>query len=127
MCAVSGNTVKFVGVGTCTLTPSATATANYTAVTGAPQSFAVGKATPTIYIGNIPTNAVRGGSFVPVFNYSGNGTPVESVTSFTPSVCAVSGNTVKFLASGNCTLKASATSTADYTAVTGPSQNFKVK
>jgi RHS repeat-associated protein len=48
VCTVSGNTVSYVGVGTCSLTASATATTDYAAVTGSAQSFTVSPATPTI-------------------------------------------------------------------------------
>jgi len=127
VCTVSGGVVHFVGVGTCTLTASATATTDYTAVTGSPQSFTVGKATPTISISNIPTSAAYGGSFTPTYSYSGNGSPTESVASSTTSVCTVSGGVVHFVNVGTCTLTASATATTDYTAVTGSPQSFTVK
>ena len=52
-CTVSGNTVNFVAAGTCTLTASATATPDYTPVTGGPQSFAVSAASaPFITLAN---------------------------------------------------------------------------
>jgi RHS repeat-associated protein len=47
VCTVSGNTVSYVGAGTCTLTAHATATTDYTAGTGSAQSFTVSRATPT--------------------------------------------------------------------------------
>jgi uncharacterized repeat protein (TIGR03803 family) len=53
--------VSFVGVGTCTLTANATATADYLAATGAPQSFNIDQATTTISIKNIPKSAKKGG------------------------------------------------------------------
>jgi RHS repeat-associated protein len=68
VCTVSGNTVNFVGVGTCTLTASATATANYNAVVGGAQSFSVGNSTSYSYtasydaVGNVRsyTDSVMG-------------------------------------------------------------------
>lgn len=41
ICSVSGTTVHFVAAGTCTLTAHATATTDYTAATGLPESFLV--------------------------------------------------------------------------------------
>jgi len=41
ICTVSSGVVHFVGTGTCTLAASATATTDYTAVTGGSQSFSV--------------------------------------------------------------------------------------
>jgi hypothetical protein len=43
VCTVSGAVVNFVGLGTFTLTPQASAGVNYKAVVGSPQSFSVGK------------------------------------------------------------------------------------
>ena len=126
MCTVSGNTVSYVGVGTCTLTASATATTDYTAVTGSAQSFTVGRATPTISISDLPASGTYGGSFTATYSYSGNGSPTESVSSSTTGVCTVSGNTVSYVGVGTCTLTASATATTDYTAVTGSAQSFTV-
>ena len=126
VCTVSSGVVKFVGVGTCTLTPSATATIDYAAVTGSIQSFTVNPAAATISISNTPTSAVFGGSFTPVYAYSGNGTPTESVASSTTTVCTVSSGVVSFVGVGTCTLTPSATATTDYSAVTGSLQSFLV-
>jgi len=93
-------------------------TQNYTLI--------VSPATPTISISDIPSNAVYGGSFTATYSYSGNGTPVESVSSITPSVCTASGSVVSFVEVGICTLTASATATTDYAAVTGSAQSFTV-
>ena len=126
VCTVSGTVVNFVGVGSCTLTASATTTTDYSQATGSPQSFNVGKATPTISINNLPGNALYGGTFTPTYLYSGNGSPSESVTSSTTPVCTVSGAVVNFVGVGTCTLTASATTTTDYTQVTGSPQSFGV-
>jgi len=71
VCTVSGSQVDFVGVGTCSLTPGATAGTSYTAVTGSAQTFSVGKATANPTLGNLtPT-------------YTGN--PIAATVSTTPS------------------------------------------
>jgi hypothetical protein len=117
--------VKFLGAGTCTLTAHATATTNYAAATGNPQSFTIAQATTTISIKNIPTNTKKGGSFTPAYNYTGDGTP--STTSSTLNICTVSGNIVNFVASGTCTLTPQATAGTNYAAVTGSPQSFTIK
>lgn len=48
ICTVASGVVSYIGVGACSLTPSAAAGTNYEAVTGMPQSFSVVQATPTI-------------------------------------------------------------------------------
>ncbi|WP_255484105.1 hypothetical protein [Granulicella sp. 5B5] len=84
------------------------------------------QASPTIAITDIPTSATYGGSFTVTYGYSGNGSPSETVSSSTPGVCTVSGNTVSYVGGGTCTLTASASATADYGAVTGGAQSFGV-
>ena len=128
ICTVGANgLVSFVGVGTCTLTAHATATADSLAATGSPQSFSVAGAAATISISNIPANAVYGGSFTPTYLYSGTGTPTESTTSSTTSICTVGANgLVSFVGVGTCTLTAHATATADSLAATGSPQSFSV-
>ena len=126
VCTVAGGTVNFVGVGTCTLTAAATATTDYAAATGTPQSFTVNQATATISVNNIPASPVYNGSFAPAYTYSGNGSPTESVSSRTLTVCTVTGGTVNFVGVGACTLTAAATATTDYLAATGSQQSFTV-
>ena len=126
VCTVSSGVVNFGGVGTCTLTAAATATTDYAAATGTPQSFTVGQATATISVNNIPASPVYNGSFTPAYTYSGNGSPTESVSSATPGVCTVSSGVVNFGGVGTCTLTAAATATTDYAAATGTPQSFTV-
>jgi uncharacterized repeat protein (TIGR03803 family) len=127
-CTVAKNgVVSFVGVGTCTLTANATATQDYLAATGDPQSFSIGQATTTISIKNLPKNAKRGGSFTPTYNYTGDGT--TSTTSSTPTICIVAGNVVNFSStnSGTCTLRAQATAGTNYGPAIGNPQSFTVR
>jgi outer membrane protein OmpA-like peptidoglycan-associated protein len=115
VCTVSGSTVNFVGVGLCTLTAHVTATSKSLAGNGLPQSFFVGKATPTVSITNMPVKATKGTHFNPTFATSGNGT-VFTVASTTASVCTVSGPTVNFVGVGPCSLTVTVAATTDYTA-----------
>jgi hypothetical protein len=124
ICSVSGGVVSFRGVGTCTLTPSATAGINFAATSGAAQSLAVGKATPTIAIANIPAGAVFDGSFTPILAYNGDG--VTSIVSNNTGICTVSGGVVSFRNVGICSLTASATAGADYASVSGAAQSFNI-
>ena len=126
VCTVSSGVVNFVGVGACTLTAAATATTDYLAATGSQQSLTVGQATATIGVNNIPASPVYNGSFTPAYTYSGNGSPTESVSSSTLTVCTVTGATVNFVGVGPCTLTAAATATTDYLAATGSQQSFTV-
>ena len=124
ICTVTSGVVHYVGVGTCSLTPSATAGTNYALVTGTAQTFSLGQATPTISISNLPATGTYGSSFTPSLGYNGDGT--SSIVSGTPSVCTVTGGVVHFVGLGTCTLTSSATAGTDYAAVTGTPQNFTV-
>ncbi|MBZ5511150.1 MAG: FG-GAP repeat protein [Acidobacteriia bacterium] len=116
--------VKFIHVGTCTLTAHAAADANYNAATGALQSFKIAGATPTISINNLPSNATFGGSFTATYAYAGNG--ITFATSGTLSPCLAIGSRVFFVGTGTCTLTAHATATANYAAATGSPQQFTI-
>ena len=86
VCTVSDLLVNYVGAGVCSLTASATATTDYSAVTGSAQTFSVGKATLTI----TADNASRGyGASNPVFAYTPTGFvngDTSSVLSGSPSL-----------------------------------------
>ncbi len=89
-------------------------------------TLTIQQAAATISVGNIPSSAVYGGSFTATYAYSGTGTPTESVASSTTTVCTVSGNTVKYVGTGTCTLQASAGATTNNAAVKGVLQSFSV-
>jgi len=89
ICTVVSGTVHYVGVGTCSLTASATAGTDYASVPGSAQTFSIGQATSTITIANVPSSGVYGGSFTPSITYSGDGT--ASVASNSTGICTVTG------------------------------------
>src|SRR5579859_2464423 len=124
ICTVTSGVVHYVGVGTCSLTASATAGTHYSAVTGTAQTFSVGQATPTISISNLPASGTYGGSFTPTFSYTGDGT--SSVSSNSTSICTVTSGVVHYVGVGTCSLTASATAGTNYSAVTGTAQTFSV-
>jgi hypothetical protein len=85
----------------------------------------VSKANPsTPTITNIPTNSINGGSFQPIVSTNGDG--MTSVTSWTHSVCTVSGSTVNYVGIGTCTLTAHVAAGTNYGAADGNPQSFTV-
>lgn len=95
-------------------------TVHYTVSTGPDH-----KRTPSIFINNIPSVAMTGGSFTPSFTYDGDG--ITHLRSETPAVCAVQGDRiVNFVGAGTCTLAARATPTGSVNAALGPLQSFVV-
>jgi hypothetical protein len=110
-------------VGTCTLTASATATANYNQATGSPQSFAVGKATQTITFGPIASQNV--GTPLTLSATASSGLTV-SFTSTTTTVCTVSGTSATFLTTGTCTINANQAGNSTYAAAATVPRSFTV-
>ena len=118
--------VRFVGVGTCTLVAHVAASSTFDAGDGSPQSFSVGRGTPSApSISNIPGAAIFGGSFTPVVSTTGDG--VKSVTSSTTSVCTVNGSgVVSYVGSGTCTLVARVAEGLNILAADGSPRSFTV-
>ncbi len=119
-------TASSLQAGTFSITASIAAGVNYGMATSSPISQVVNPKTPTISISNIPSSSVSGGSYTPLYSYSGVGSPIETVTSSTTNVCAVAGAVVNFVGTGTCTLTAKATAVTNYTAATGTPQSFTV-
>jgi hypothetical protein len=123
---INGNTLTVGAAGTLVIDANQAGVPNYLAAAQVQRTIVVNPAAATISINDIPSAPVYGSNFTPTYLYSGNGSPTKSVTSTTTSVCKVSSGVVSFVGVGPCTLTANATSTTDYSAVTGSSQNFTV-
>jgi hypothetical protein len=111
-------------VGTCSLTAHVAAGSSWGAANGTPQTFQVAAATAAASISNLPPGGSLGGGFTPSVSTASDGT--TSVTSSTPSVCAVGGAGVQFLAAGQCTLVAHVAAGTDYLAADGTPQAIKI-
>ncbi len=86
--------------------------------------FTVLATTATATISNLPVTQDMGTTYGAVVTTASDG--VASVTSSTTAVCTVNGLTVTLLAPGTCTLTAHVAASANYLAVTGTVQSFKV-
>jgi len=125
VCTVSGLTVSYVGVGTCTLTSHVGLGTNYDPADGSPQSFVVGQATPsTPTIANLPAGGTYGGGYSATVSTNGDG--AKSVTSSTTSVCTASGLTVSYVGVGTCTLAAQVAAGTNYAGAGGTGQSFSI-
>ena len=128
VCAASGLSVSYVGVGTCSLNAQVAASPNYTAATGSAQSFNIGRAAATTpVISNIPSPANEFAGFTVSLTTTGDGT--MSVTSNTSNVCSVDPNgiTVTFVGFGTCSLTPSVAQGPNHFGATGNPQAFTVK
>jgi hypothetical protein len=116
---VSGGVVSFVGVGTCTLTASATATTDYLAATGSLQSFAVGKATQTITFSQPISPVTYGVSPIALTGTATSGLTVTfSVDPTSTGAGTISGNTLTVKGPGNLVIDANQSGNTDYQAAT---------
>jgi uncharacterized protein (TIGR03437 family) len=124
VCVVSGVNVTLTGIGTCTITATQPGNANYAAATPVPQMFMVAQANQTIAM-SVLSNQGFTMAPVPLSAVASSGLPV-ALTSGTPSVCAVSGNSVMLLGLGTCTINAAQPGNVNYAAASPVTQSFMV-
>jgi hypothetical protein len=123
VCTVSGDTVTLVEGGTCTIKATQAGNVDYDAAASVSQSFLVTKLSQTINFAPISSEPVSA-SPITVSATASSGLSVTFASS-TTSVCTVSGDSVKLLKAGTCTIKATQAGNADYTAASA-SQSFQV-
>jgi PKD repeat protein len=127
VCSISGSTVSFVGVGTCTVAADQAGDAEYEPAPQAQQSFAVEKRPQTItFTSTPPGSATVGGAPYAVTATASSGLPV-TFSSATPSVCSISGSTVSFVGVGTCTVAADQAGDAEYEPAPQAQQSFAVE
>ncbi len=124
VCTVSGTTVTMVAGGVCTIQATQPGNANYSAAGAVSQSFTVTPANQTITF-NPLSNRVFGASPFTVSATASSNLPV-SFASLTTPVCTVSGTTVTIVAGGTCTIEASQSGNATWSAATPVDQSFTV-
>jgi len=115
ICSVSGNTVSYLAAGNCTVTADQAGNSNYFAASQLSLGITVGKASQTLTgLAATPGMAtVNGSSTLSVTGSGASGNPV-GYASGTPGICSVSGNTVSYLAAGNCTVTADQAGNSNY-------------
>jgi PKD repeat protein len=125
-CSISGTTVSFIGVGTCTINAEQAGDSNYDAAPEARQSFAVSVRSQEVeFTSRQPTAATVSGPTYAVAATASSGLDV-SFSSDTPSVCAVWGSTVSFIGAGTCTIDANQAGDAEYEPAAEVQQSFVV-
>ena len=114
VCTVTGSTVNYVGVGTCSLTAHVAATTDYAAATGTAQTFTIGKAALTITANNM---SMTYGTTPPAVTYTPSGLQgTDTVASIGLTVtCVTSATNASAAGSAQTTSCSGAASTANYT------------
>ena len=125
VCTVSGLSVYYLGVGTCSLTAHVATGTDYGAANGTAQTFSVGQATPTTpTISDLPASGPLDGGFTATVATTGTGT--KSISSNSTAVCTASGLAVSYVGVGTCSLTAHVAAGTDYGAANGTAQTFSV-
>ncbi len=121
-CTVAGTTVHLSGAGSCTLTASQPGNANYDAAAPVAQTFAIAKASQSVSFG-----ALAGRTFGdPDFTVGATASSRLPVTFFALGTCTVAGATVGITGAGSCTVTASQSGDANYSAAAPVSQTFAI-
>jgi hypothetical protein len=125
LCTISGSTVTFIAGGTCTIDANQAGNETYAPAPTAQQSVVVTKNAQVIEITSaFPAPALVGGSYSVVATAT-SGLPVN-ISSATPSVCTVSGSTVKLVGGGTCTIGADQAGNGQWAPAGQKQQSFAV-
>ena len=127
ICTVSGSTVNFVAVGTCTVPANQAGNAPYSAAPQASLNIPVGLIAQAItgFAATPSSGTVGGSSTLSVSGSGASGNPVVYASS-TTGVCTVSGSTVNFVAAGTCTVTANQAGNASYSVAPQVTLNIPV-
>ncbi len=123
-CKVSAASVSIVATGGCTIRASQAGNANFIAAADVSRSFNIAKAPQSILFAPLADRAYGVAPFT-VTSSTTSQLPV-TVVSTTLAVCTMAASQVSLLSSGICTLRASQTGNANFSAATDVTQSFKV-
>jgi hypothetical protein len=124
VCTVSTATVTIVSGGACTIQATQPGNANFSAATPVNQGFTVTTEAQTITFNQPPDQVMSSGTYTLVGSASSGLT--VSYASSTTGVCTVSGTLVTLVSDGTCTITATQTGNANFSAATPVPQSFQV-
>ena len=125
VCTVSGTTVTLVAPGTCTINANQAGDGTYAAAPQVQQSFGVSYRSQSISFDAL-AGATLGVSSAPLIRGSASSGLGVTFSSTTPGVCSVSGTIISMLNPGTCTISASQSGNATYSAAASVSQSFSI-
>jgi hypothetical protein len=124
-CTASAGVVHFVAVGSCVIVISQPGGANFLAAPSKSQTVPVGKGSQTIAFTSAPVHPTVTGTYTVTAKGGSSSRPVV-FGSTTPTVCTVSGATVRFVGAGTCSISADQAADANYNAAATARQSFSV-
>lgn len=128
-CTISGATVSFTAVGTCTVDADQAGERLYDPAGQQQQSFEIGKLAQSIaFTSTAPAGAIVGGTYEPIATGGDSGNPVTfSIDpASTADACTITGSTVSFTGPGQCVINADQLGDADHMAAAQEQQNVTV-
>jgi hypothetical protein len=127
VCSVTAGVVSFTGVGTCVINANQATNTNYLAATQVQQSFAVGKATPTLAFTSTSSSPKVNTTYTPVASSASTGAVTYTIdASSTSGACSISAGVVSFSAVGTCVINANQVTDTNYLAATQVQQSITV-
>ena len=128
VCALNGNTVTFIGVGTCIINADQKGDDTYLPATRVQQSFNIGPGAQTLtFTSTPPSGATVGGAPYTVTATATSGLPVTlAIDPTSTSVCTLTGSTVTFIGVGTCTINADQPGNPNYLSATRVQQSITV-
>ncbi len=128
VCTVSGSTVTFVTIGTCTINANQAGDANWNAATQVQQSFTISKGNQTIsFTSTAPASAKVGGATYTPTATATSGLPVTmTIDATASSVCSISAGVVSFQTVGTCKINANQAGNTNWNAAPQVQQTFTV-
>jgi len=124
ICSLIGSVLTAYSAGTCFVTATKAADANYTAAESVPTLFTFVHASQSISFGALGSQTLGMSSFT--ISATATSGLVVNFSSATPSVCTVSGDTVTMQSSGVCSIVADQSGDARYSAAASQTQSFSV-
>jgi alpha-tubulin suppressor-like RCC1 family protein len=125
VCSVTGSTVNFLKIGTCTIAANQNGGGGFNPATQISQSITVMTTQTIVFTSTPPDPALVGSSYGLKATRGGSGNPVV-FSSKTPAVCSVSSTTGKLLAPGTCVIAANQAGKTGYLAAAEVTQTFNV-
>ena len=123
-CTLTAGSLSVAGAGTCIVTATRAADANYTAQSSAPTTVTFAHAAQSITFGQL-SNKTLGAGTVALTATASSGLGV-TFTSTNTSVCTVSGSTVTLVSAGTCTIAADQAGDGGFAAAGTASRSFTV-
>ena len=129
VCSITGSTVTFNTLGTCTINANQAGSTGYTAAAQVQQAITVAKGPQTISFTSTAPAAAKyaGAGYTPTATGGGSGNAVTfTIDSSASTVCAISAGVVTYQGVGTCVINANQAGSTNFDAASQAQQSFTV-